>query len=363
MDSPRECWVHDWATGNRVAKLNPEGGSWTQRVAGVDESDMTFLLDQQGFTDGQRAAGRAAFRNWFDADTRFIVVSWGDHIESATFNRVPTYDMDAGSLSVKGRGLRTFAAERSTFGVNNYPAGDLTISGRAHSAAAAIIFERLTQWAPEWALLVDRPVNAPGTYSRAIKRDEMATGESLFQAIEAQGYEIGFRPYFTPTYSVRWQMQVQPKITVGAALDVPLAVRNPIASGVGITEDSMKRLTGVFYVGGGHGEDTVTAWAGNPNGRPIRDSFRYAKDIQDQAALQAMADAAFAVEKDPVEQWSLSVDVGEQFSPERAAPGRLLDMNVVDDWWKDDGTYRQRVVSVRGSWGSLSVDPEVQLYG
>lgn len=363
MDSPRECWVHDWATGNRIEKLTVDGGTWTQRVSGVDESELTFKFTQQGYNSSQKAAARAKFRDWFDADTRFLVVSWGDHIESATYNRVAKVNRDFQSITVPGRGIRTFAAERSTFGVNNYPAGDLNIVGRTHAAAASLIWERLTQWAPEWATLVDRPVNAPGTYSRDIKRDEMATGESLFQAIEAQGYEIGFRPYFTPTYAVRWQMQVQPRITVGAAVEVPLSVEKPVAKGVQITEDSLKRLTGVFYVGGGHGEDTVTAWAGNPNGRPIRDSFRYAKDIKDQAALQAMANAAFAVEKDPVEQWSLSVDVGTEFSPERAAPGRLLDMNLADDWWKEDGTYRQRVISVRGNWNSLTLEPEVQTHG
>ena len=76
-----------------------------------------------------------------------------------------------------------------------------------------------------------------------------------------------------------------------------------------------------------------------------------------------MADAAFAAERLPVRQWSLSVDAGEDFSPALVAPGRLLDMAVADDWWIADGIYRQRVVSVRGSYGSLTLNPEVQAYG
>jgi len=273
------------------------------------------------------------------------------------------YDMSNGTFDVSGRGIRTFAAERSTFGVNNYINGDLTIATRTRSAAASLIWQRLTQWNPEWNLPVDVPANASGTYSRTIKRDEMVTGESLFRAIEDQGFEIGFRPYFTASYGVRWQLLVQPQIAIGSAIDVPLSVEKPAATGVTVTDDSSKRLTGVFYVGQGHGEDTITAWAGSPNGRPIRDSFRYAKDIRDQAALQAMADAAFAAERLPVRQWSLSVDAGEDFSPALVAPGRLLDMAVADDWWIADGIYRQRVVSVRGSYGSLTLNPEVQAYG
>lgn len=362
MESPRECWVHDTFTGNRLYKLNPEGSSsWTSRVSGVDESSLDFSAEAQGFDS--RAEARAKFNDLFDADTRFMVVSWGDHIESATFNRVPTYDMSNGTFNVTGRGIRAFAGERSTFGVNNYANGDLTIATRTRSAAASLIWQRLTQWAPEWNLPVDVPANASGTYSRTIRRDEMVTGESLFRAIEDQGFEIGFRPYFTASYGVRWQLLVQTQIAVGSAIDVPLSVEKPAATGVSVTDDSSKRLTGVFYVGQGHGEDTITAWAGDPAGRPIRDSFRYAKDIRDQTALQAMADAAFAVERYPVRQWSLSVDAGDDFSPERVAPGRLLDLAVADDWWVADGIYRQRVVSVRGSYGSLTLNPEVQAYG
>lgn len=361
MESPRECWVHDRLTGARVHRLRAEGGNWTARVSGVDESSLTFIAEDQGFDT--RAEARAAFRDLFDADRRFMVVSWGDHVESATFNRVPVYDFSAGEFEVAGRGIRAFAAERSTFGVNNYVNGDLTITNRTHSGAAAQVWTRLTQWTSDWSFPVDLSADAPGTYSRAIKRDEMATGEALFQAIEAQGYEIGFRPYFTASYAVRWQMQVQPRITVGAAVDVPLSVEHPAADRVQITEDSSKRLTGVFYVGTGHGEDTIKAWAGDPQDRPIRDSFRYAKDILDQAALQKMADSAFAVEKNAVKQWSLEVDAGDDFSPELVAPGRLLDLNIADDWWMDDGTYRQRVVSVRGEFGSLTLRPEVQTYG
>lgn len=362
MDSPRECWVHDTFTGERIQQLYPSGGRWTSRVSGVDESTIPFIAEAQGFDT--RAEARAAFNDLFDADRRFIVVSWGDHIESATFNRVsPQYDMSHGVLEVSGRGIRTFANERSTFGVNNYINGDLTITNRTHSGAAAMVWQRLTQWAPEWNLPVDLSANAPGTYSRAIRRDEMATGESLFRAIEEQGYEIGFRPYFTSSYGVRWQMLVQPQIAIGAAIDVPLSVEKPAATDVTVTDDSSKRLTGVFYVGTGHGEDTITAWAGSPNGRPIRDSFRYAKDIRDQAALQAMADNAFAIERNPVRQWSLSVDAGDDFSPALAAPGRLLDLAVADDWWIADGIYRQRVIAVRGAYDSLTLNPEVQAYG
>ena len=361
MESPRECWVHDTFTGNRIQRLYPVDGNWTSKVSGVDESSLTFIAEAQGFDT--RSEARAAFTNLFDADTRFMVVSWGDHIESATFNRVVDYDMANGTFTVSGRGIRTFAGERSTFGVNNYVNGDLTITNRTRSGMAAQIWQRLTQWNPEWNLPVDLSADAPGTYSRAIKRDEMVTGESLFRAVEELGCEIGFRPYFTASYGVRWQMLVQVQIAIGSAIDVPLSVEKPAATGVSVTDDSSKRLTGVFYVGQGHGEDTITAWAGDPAGRPIRDSFRYAKDIGDQAALQKMADAAFAVERYPVRQWSLSVDAGDDFSPMLAAPGRLLDMAVADDWWIADGIYRQRVVSVRGSYNSVTLKPEVQAYG
>lgn len=361
MESPRECWVHDWFTGERIQRLYPSDGTWTSRVSGVDESSLTFIAEAQGFDT--RAEARAAFNNLFDADTRIIVISWGDHIESATFNRVVDYDMPNGTFTVTGRGIRTFASERSTFGVNNYAGGDLTITNRTRSGMAAQIWSRLTQWATEWATLVDLSADAPGTFSRVIRRDEMVTGESLLRAVEDLGCEIGFRPYFTASYGVRWQMLVQLQIAIGAASDVPLSVEKPAATGVSVMDDSSKRLTGVFYVGQGHGEDTITAWAGSPMGRPIRDSFRYAKDIRDQVALQKMADEAFAVERYPVRQWSLSVDAGDDFSPALASPGRLLDMAVADDWWIADGIYRQRVVSVRGTYGSLTLNPEVQLYG
>lgn len=363
MESPRECWVHDTFTGARITRLYPESSSsWTSKVSGVDESTMHFVAESQGFED--RAEARLTLNDLFDEDRRFIVVSWGDHVESATFNRKVQYDLSAGTFTVTGRGIRAFAADRSTFGVNNYAGGDMTITNRTHSGAAAQVMARLMQWATEWTLPVDLAADAPGTYSRVVRREDMATGESLFQGIEEQGYEIGFRPYFTSTYGVRWQMQVQPQIAVGSAIDIPLSVEKPAASGVSVVDDSLKQITGVFYVGGGHGEDTVTAWAGAAQtGRPIRDAFRYAKDIEDVNALQAMANAAFATERYPVTQWSLTATVDDERTPELFAPGRLLDLSVANDWWVADGVYRQRVVSVRGSYGSTTLTPEVQAYG
>lgn len=360
---PRQCWVHDTFTGNRLVQLFPtEDSTWTQHVAGIDDSTLTFIAEDQGFDvpEGDRSEARAQFQDLLDADRRFLVVSWGDHIESATINRTPDYSLSDGTFTVRGRGIRTYASERSTFGVNNHVNGNLTITNRTHSGAAAQVMQRLMQWAPEWFLPVDLSADAPGNYSRSITWDEMVTGESLFRAIEAQGFEIGFRPYFTATKAVRWQMRVEPRITIGAARTVPLSVEQPAAANVHVVDDSSKRLTGVFYVGRGHGEDTITAWAGNPQGRPIRDAFRYAKDIIDQAALDAMAAADFAANKDALRQWSLEVDVDDDFPPENAAPGHLLDMNVVNDWYLDDNTYRQRVVSSRGTYGSVTLHPEVQ---
>ena len=43
MESPRECWVHDTFTGERIQRLYPSGGTWTARVAGVDAVSYTHL--------------------------------------------------------------------------------------------------------------------------------------------------------------------------------------------------------------------------------------------------------------------------------------------------------------------------------
>lgn len=356
----RECWVHDTVTGVRLRRVFPSGGSWTSKVDGVGDSSLTFrLLDPRWGLD------RATARDLFQPNKRTLVVTWGSHVESATVNSTASWDRDTGVLTVQGRTVREFASQRLTFGVDNYANGDLTITNRTHAGAVRAILTRMTQWNTDWALPLDLPADASGTYSKAVKNYDVAFIESLLGQIEAEGYEIGFRPYLDANYSLRYQVQVSPQITVGGATTLPISVKKSRVKSFKVVEDGAALLTGVFVVGNGTEADMSTGWAGTGgvSGMPIRDASISAKDVRDGAALTRTAAAELAARVSPIVQRSFSVQVDEEFSPELISPGRLLDMDVRGDGWTPDGVARFRSVSLRSDYGSLTVSPEVQAYG
>lgn len=356
----RECWVHDTITGARLRRVFPSGGSWTSKVDGVGDSSLTFRL-----TDPRWGLDRATARDLFQPNKRTIVVTWGDHVEVATVNATATWDREAGVLTVQGRTVREFASQRLTFGVNIYADGDLTITNRTHAGAVRAILTRMTQWNTDWELPLDLPADASGTYSKAVKNYDVAFIESLLAQIEAEGYEIGFRPYLDSGFSLRYQVQVSPQITLGGAVTLPVSVKKSRVKSFKVVEDGSALLTGVFVVGNGTEADMSTGWAGTGgmSGMPIRDASISAKDVRDAAALNRIAAAEIAARVSPIVQRSFSVQVDDTFTPEFVSPGRLLDMDVRGDAWVGDGMERYRVVSVRGDYGSLTVTPEVQAYG
>lgn len=356
----RECWVHDTISGARLRRVFPAGGSWTSKVDGVGESSLSFhLLDPRWGMD------RGTARDLFQSNKRTLVVTWGSHVESATVNSTPTWDRDAGVLTVQGRSVREFPSQRMTFGVDNYANGDLTITNRTHAAAVRAILTRMTQWGADWALPLDLPADASGAYSKAVKNYDVALIESLLGQIEAEGYEIGFRPYLDANYALRYQVQVAPQIAVGGATTLPVSVKKSRVKSFKVIEDGSSLLTGVFVVGNGTEADMSTGWAGTGgvSGMPIRDASISAKDVRDVGALNRTAAAELAARVSPVVQRSFSVQLDDSFSPELVSPGRLLDMDIRGDGWVLDGSSRFRVVSVRGDYGSLTVSPEVQAYG
>lgn len=356
----RECWVHDTISGARLRRVFPAGGSWTSKVDGVGESSLSFrLLDPRWGMD------RGAARDLFQSNKRTLVVTWGSHVESATVNATPTWDRDTGVLTVQGRSVREFPSQRMTFGVDNYANGDLTITNRTHAAAVRAILTRMTQWSADWALPLDLPADASGAYSKAVKNYDVALIESLLGQIEAEGYEIGFRPYLDANYALRYQVQVAPQIAVGGATTLPVSVKKSRVKSFKVVEDGSSLLTGVFVVGNGTEADMSTGWAGTGgvSGMPIRDASISAKDVRDVSALNRTAAAELAARVSPVVQRSFSVQLDDSFSPELVSPGRLLDMDIRGDGWVLDGSSRFRVVSVRGDYGSLTVSPEVQAYG
>lgn len=356
----RECWVHDTISGIRLRRAFPLSGTWTSKVDGVGDSTLAFKIG-----DARWGFDRATARDLFQSNKRTLVVTWGDHVESATVNATPEWDRDTGVLTVKGRSVREFASQRMTFGVNNYANGDLTITNRTHAAAVRAILIRMTQWSADWALPLDLPADAAGTYSKPVKNYDVAFIESLLGQIEAEGYEIGFRPYLDANFALRYQVQVSPQVTVGAATLLPVSVKKSPVKGLRVTEDGTQLLTGVFVVGNGTEADMTSGWAGTggSSGMPIRDASITVKDVRDTAALTRIASAELAARVSPIVQRSFSVQVGETFSPELVSPGRLLDMDVRGDSWLLDGMSRFRVISTRGEYGSLTVSPEVQAYG
>lgn len=346
-------FLHDTITGAKLEEVWPSEGSWTRRLNGQGSGQHTFQLG-----DPLTGLSRAMWRDFLTPNSRTLVVAWEATPVYAGILLRSVYDRDKRTVTVSHGEIRALFAARLTFGVNVYPQGDLTITGRSASGAVRAILARATQWSSEWALPLALPADGAGPITKTWKRYEVRTIEDCLGEIEAEGWEIDFHPTYDSQQRLSWAVRVGKPIT-GSLTDYHLGAAESPLTGVQVTIDGKDQLTGVFVTGNGTGADIVTAWAGSTTGNsiPIRDSSRPGGSERNPAALQRIAQAYLDDWSTPVVQWSFGVNLSA-VSPLVFRPAERVRLVTSGDLWVADGERTVRVVALAGDM-SLSVKPEV----
>lgn len=353
-------------TGAPVQLVSPSACSWTRRLTGTGTGSVELKL-----RDEFHAIPRAMVRDLLTPNKHTLVVRWGSgedpHVAFAGVITGTSYSRDTGTVAANLAEVRMLFAKRMTGGVNQYGAPwNLTYAGRSAAGAVRALLTRAFAPSSEWSLPIDLPPDGAGSLSRQVDFFETITISDLIAEVESQaGVVVDFRPYYSGGV-LRWESRVlSAAATVGAA-DLPVTVPESRVVGLTVAYDGAKQVTGVLAVGNGTGEDMVTAFAPTTGSGatviPVRDERREAKDLKTAAQLQAFADSEYALWKDPVEQWSFTVRLDDELTPDMVQPARLLRMDVRQDEWIADDVYQQRVIALAGDM-TLAVKPEVQRVG
>lgn len=354
-------WIHDARTGDPILQVFPRKADAGPRIAGTGEGSHVFDL-----LDRKTKLPRAVLHDLFRENDRFITQRWGSFVAYAGLLLRPVYTKDDGLLDVRSKEIRAIWAQRKTFPMNDYSLGDLTITGKDIPGWVRAILERGMQWADEWQLPIDLPPDGAGEWGGFWERFKFLNIEDLLGMVEAQGYEILFRPYLTGDNRLRFDVPIGRPILSGVT-DLPVSVKKSAVSGLTETRDGSRQLSGVIFAGNGTDADMVTGYAGvgGSAGGPrmiIRDASRADKDERDPVRLTGEAVEELRTYRSPTKQWSFDVDLTSGFSPADLQIGRLLRMDVRDDPWIDDALHEQRSIGMRIN-ETLTVTPEVQAYG
>lgn len=200
-------WSHDAHSGEPLLEVFPSSGSGTPQVGGDGTGSFVIPL-----RDPKTAMPQSTARDMFRVNDRILALRDGDDVEYAGIIASTSYNRDKGVLTVRTEEIRQIFRQRMPFGVNQYPLGDLAVTGKSLSGAVRAILTRGMQIGQagetQWALPIDLPADGSGTFTASWKNYQVFTIEDLLEQVEAEGAEVVFTPYLTGSGLLRFQTGV-----------------------------------------------------------------------------------------------------------------------------------------------------------
>jgi hypothetical protein len=354
--------VFDTVTGAPQLTVHPTAATWGAKLDGGAQGSCTIPL--RGF--GTLPRGFA--RNLLLVNARMIAhIDENDTVIAAGVILRTVYNRDTGAVTANWVDIRELFRQRLPFGVLSWgPSGTLNVEDRTYAGAVrAILYRGMGSGdQPAWDLPIALPPDeGPGSFTKKWNYYDVPIIDDMLREVEKEGIEIYFDPYIASNGHLRFATRVGRRIALGDPLDLPATTPETRVSGLTVTIDGSKQLTGVFVVGTGTEADTKVAGAGHgPYDIPVRDARRAAKDVKSTTRLQRIADAALEDNFDYIVQRSYGVRLGSPVNAGHVKPGHLLRMDVQGDDWLADLRTTQRVLSVSGDL-TENVKVESQSYG
>lgn len=351
-----ETWIYDTITGNLLHQVYPASSPWSTSLLGDGEANTVFQIG-----DADAAWNPAKVESYFRPNQRGIAHLWGNHVSYAGKIQYWDHDRDAGTVTVKSAELRSEAAWRLTYGVNQYTNGTLIIANKSHAAAAGLVLQRFMLWSADWKYPIDLPsLTTAGTFSATWPYWKKLWISDLLEQIEAEGYEIYLRPKRVGN-QIRYDVIVQPRIRTGNEVFILGAEESPLL-GVKFKVSGESEITGLQGLGEGMGEQTPHAEAGASNaaGKPVRDTTKTFADLEG-ARLQAATQAAVEAASNPIRQLTVNAfQASDKFSAALATPGAGWTVIAKDELAIPDGEHVLRVIRTTGDITSMQIQTETQ---
>lgn len=273
------------------------------------------------------------------------------------------YDRDKGTVSVSYADINSIFGKRLVASFVNAGMQNATMGWSNLSLGTQL--KRVIQNATvgtKFGLPIIFPADVSGSATRAYKGYHMPiTADAMRDLIETQyGPDVDFIPEYASNGDLRHRLVVSPAPSL---LVWNLTAPKDGAVGLKVTEDAREVYTHVIATGQGTEADMkVKAAISGASPYPSLVKVVNFGQVEDEAELQAMANAELAASLVPTEQWSFSVIIGEEYKLSQLFPGAGVRAYMQNDPWMDDGFYHLRLIGFSGNFGS-KVDLEFQPMG
>ncbi|KQT75408.1 hypothetical protein [Microbacterium sp. Leaf436] len=338
--------VNDSITGTFRSHVQPAESDWSTSLAGDGTSTEKFVMG-----DADEPWTEEQIDETFEGNSRLLVRWWGDTPIYAQKIEENDIDYDTMKVKVSASDLIREADWRMIDGVLADKDSTLTITGRSAAGAVRAVFERMTQWGPDWQYPLDLPPDGAGDVGGTWRFWEKFRISDILKQIEDRtGCETFLQVYSPGGRDIRFRVVVGTPIVYGRTVFRLKADESPL-SGVKRRKSWRRQVTGILGVGNGTGHDQETRWAGSPAG-PIRDTKESFPDLTGDA-LQAAVTRYYEANSGPVTQWTVgSFTISDDNPPMLALPG--------NGWVLETPTVHSlRVIKVSGGNG-LELKTEVQ---
>ena len=393
--------VGELRTGRRLVSIPVSACSWSIAAGAAGSIEATIPLLA---TDFQRLSARAVSGQWpldgmypapgifpqqsvtrWAPDGRsrrdiggvteptrmFAAVLAGDRVIEAGPIWARTWGQ--GTLTIRATGLSSIFDHRLLLShlIDWSAPGAIAASSLSYSGLSlGTIAKRLVQAALAHSggdLPIVLPDDEAGTHERTYPGSDLATvAQRLQQLAEVQGGpEYAFEPRLTADrMGIEWMLRVGTTADPALHQDgldwvVDTSAPRGQVSGFTVTEDASAVATRAFAKGSG--TDTA-ALISRPSARadlldsgyPLLESARSYSTVLEQSTIDAHAAADLATNDRPWTTWSLSLVADDRLGQVR--PGDWWQVRVGEHVYLERGTYRARMASLKGAFGSSTID-------
>jgi hypothetical protein len=290
-------------------------------------------------------------------------------------------DRDNKVLTVNHKDIREVFSGRYPFGAGGYWAdeaahlpGKFVAAGLQVPSIAALIVQRSLEGPfPIFSLPIAIPALFPGPFGRTDFHYNFPRTDSLLKEIQESnnGPDIAFPARWQAGREGKffeWEMVIgDPKI-LGPIIDFYMNAERPGLTNVHKSKDGVQKVTGVFSVGAGSGNDMLVQGFGTGD---LGDTTSVARDVQQalkdvvvESDLLGQSQARLAVNRYSTVQWEakfLAHGDGDRVHG-NVALGTIFRLHFNKDWWEPDGYIDLRVIGLSGDMSEV-ITPSLQPVG
>lgn len=342
--------IRETQSGALLERLTPVSGEWERGNPTGTKQHVFALGDHDGLSRSDR-------RDLFQTRTRMITVcSDGQPICHRPMQNL-SYDVTTGKLTVTHVDLRALTAKRFLWGVGHLTPQSV-FDWRGYStrgvARQVLYYALVHPYSAAWPLNVDVGGAELGSspWAQFFAYDGQ-TADSILQTVEDIGPDVELEPELRGGVAW-WAARIGTPFLTGPDFELP--VRSAGQPGDGsllgavIDMDGTEQATGVFTVGRGSEQDQRIGQAALPETVQVSADYIIPyREIDDQAHLNALAQAWVNAHAGPRVQWSADV-LTSDVNPAQLRVGSILHALVdQNDPWIAPGRYPRRVIGYSGT--------------